>query len=66
MFLTFFLNKSRSYCTEIHYLITFYKIKFTKTSTIFFKKKKSLINDHEVGVSYSSFIGIHCLFLIQM
>ena len=30
------------------------------------KKKKSLINDHEVEVSYSSFIGIHCLFLIQM
>jgi hypothetical protein len=26
----------------------------------------SLINDHEVGVSYSSFIAIHCLFLIQM
>ena len=32
----FFLNKSRSYCTKIHYLITFYKIKFTKTSTNFF------------------------------
>jgi hypothetical protein len=33
MFLTFFLNKSRSYCTKIHFLITFYKIKFTITST---------------------------------
>jgi hypothetical protein len=32
-----------------------------------FKKiNNSLINDHEVGVSYSSFIAIHCLFLIQI
>ena len=32
----------------------------------FFLNNNSLINDHEVEVSYSSFIGIHCLFLIQM
>ena len=33
----------------------------------FLKKNNNLlINDHEVEVSYSSFIGIHCLFLIQM
>jgi hypothetical protein len=32
----------------------------------FFLNNNSQIDDHEVAVSYSSFIGIHCLFLIQM